>query len=130
MTDPVPSSEPRQEIPVTVGAVTELAGPGPAASAPPAAPARPPVEDPGATLGIIALVCAFLAPLAGAVLGILAMQQSRRAGIQNVPALVGLIVSAVSVVLTAVATILSVVVMVIWFVVMMAVMVNAPGVGM
>ena len=59
--------------------------PAPAAAAPAAAP--------GKTLGIVGLVFAFLFPLLGLILSIVAKVQSRGAGIKNTPATVGIILS-------------------------------------
>lgn len=70
--------------------------------APPAVYAAGPSveEDPGFVLGVVALVCAFFVQIVGLVLGIVALQQSRRAGRQNPTAIAAIIVSAGSIVLT------------------------------
>jgi len=52
-------------------------------------------DYPGKVLGIIGLVAAFPFSLIGLILSIVAFVQSRRAGYQNVPALIGIIVGAV-----------------------------------
>lgn len=46
---------------------------------------------PGKTLGIVSLILAFLLPLIGVILGIIASSQSRRAGVKNTPATVAMI---------------------------------------
>lgn len=64
------------------------------------APAAAPVV-PGKTLGIVALVLAFLAPLIGAILGFVAKAQSKPAGVKNTPAtaaiVIGLILTVVGI---------------------------------
>jgi hypothetical protein len=61
-----------------------------------AAPA-PGVEVPGKTLGIIALIAAFLISVLGIILGFVALNQSKKAGYPNGPAkaaiIVGIIIS-------------------------------------
>lgn len=54
------------------------------------APTPAPVV-PGKTLGIVALVLAFLAPLIGAILGFVARNQSKAAGVENTPAKIAII---------------------------------------
>lgn len=61
--------------------------------------AAPVAEDPGKTLGIVGLVLAFLAPLIGLILSIIARNQSRNAGFENKLAKAGIIVSIVFMVL-------------------------------
>jgi hypothetical protein len=58
---------------------------------PPAAAA--PVSAPGKTLGIVGLVFAFLIPLLGLILSIVAKVQSRGAGVKNTPSTVGIVLS-------------------------------------
>jgi len=58
-----------------------------------AAPAAP-----GKTLGIVGLVFAFLIPLLGLILSIVAKVQSRGAGVKNTPATVGIILSIIFIV--------------------------------
>lgn len=55
--------------------------------------------DPGKTLSIVGLVFAFIFPLAGVVLSGLAKQQSKKAGIKNKLASIGLIISSIMTVL-------------------------------
>jgi hypothetical protein len=62
------------------------------------APAPAPASD-GKTLGIVGLVLAFLAPLIGLIVSIIARNQSKAAGVENTPAKVGLILSIVFLVL-------------------------------
>jgi hypothetical protein len=64
--------------------------PAPAAAAPAA---------PGKTLGIVGLVFAFLFPLLGLILSIVAKVQSRGAGAKNTPATVGIVLSIIFMVL-------------------------------
>ncbi|MCL1899804.1 MAG: DUF4190 domain-containing protein [Promicromonosporaceae bacterium] len=59
-------------------------------------------EDPGKTLGIVALVFAFFFSLVGLILGIIAGQKSRAAGFKNTLATVAIWVSAVWMVLTVI----------------------------
>ena len=53
----------------------------------------------GKTLGIVGLVLAFIAPVIGLIISIVARSQSKKAGVQNTPAKVGLILSIVFIVL-------------------------------
>lgn len=62
--------------------------------APAPAPGTAPASD-GKTLGIVGLVLAFLIPLAGLIVSIIARNQSKAAGVENTPARVGLILSIV-----------------------------------
>lgn len=62
--------------------------PTPAPVPPAAAPAVP-----GKTLGIVGLVLAFVMPLLGLILSIVAKVQSRGAGAKNTPATVGIVLS-------------------------------------
>jgi hypothetical protein len=56
------------------------------------APAPAPVAD-GKTLGIVGLVLAFVFPLAGIIVSVIAKNQSKAAGVENTPAKIGLILS-------------------------------------
>lgn len=60
-----------------------------------------PAGDPtvGKTLGIVGLVLAFVAAPIGLILSIVALSQSKKAGVKNTPAKVGLILSIVFIVL-------------------------------
>ena len=60
---------------------------------------------PGKTLGIVGLVLAFLAPLIGLILSIVASNQSKAAGVPNTPAKVGIILSIIFMVLWIVITV-------------------------
>ena len=63
------------------------------------APMSPaPVAD-GKTLGIVGLVLAFLVPLAGLIVSIIAGGQSKKAGVPNGPAKAGVIISIILMVL-------------------------------
>ncbi|MDF2991359.1 MAG: signal transduction histidine kinase [Microbacterium sp.] len=57
-------------------------------------PVSGPTSYPGKTLGIIGMILAFPVSLIGLVISIVALVQSRKAGYQNVPAIVGIIVGA------------------------------------
>ncbi len=57
-------------------------------------PVSGPTSYPGKTLGIIGVVLAVPVSLIGLVISIVALAQSKRAGYQNVPAIVGIIISA------------------------------------
>ena len=78
---------------------------------PSAAPAL--TQDPGFILAVIGLVSAFFASIVGLVLGIIALQQSKRAGFQNPTAIAAIIVSASMTVITVVIVVFSIVVPVI-----------------
>lgn len=65
-----------------------------APSAGPGAPV-PGAPVPGKTLGIVALIVAFFFNLIGLILGIIALVQSRKAGVKNLPAVWAIIVGAV-----------------------------------
>ena len=67
-------------------------------------PAAAPVSD-GKTLGIVGLVLAFLIPLAGLIVSIVARGQSKKAGVPNTPAKVGLILSIIFMILGLIFTI-------------------------
>lgn len=66
--------------------------------APAPAPGPAPASD-GKTLGIVGLVLAFLAPLIGLIVSIIARNQSKAAGVENTPAKVGVILSIIFLVL-------------------------------
>lgn len=63
-------------------------------------PYVPVPQNPGKTFGIVGLVLAFfpVANIAGLVLSILGLRRSRRAGFGNVPAIVGIVVSALTII--------------------------------
>lgn len=67
----------------------------PQAAMPGSASTEPVGENPGKTLGIVGLVLAFLMPLIGLILSIIAKNKSKKAGFSNTPAVVGIIVSIV-----------------------------------
>lgn len=68
-----------------------------------------PAVVPGKTLGIVGLVLAFLAPLIGLILSIVARSQSSRVGAKNTPATVGIILSIVFIVVYVIIVIVVVV---------------------
>lgn len=59
----------------------------------PQLPAAAPV--PGKTLGIVALILAFFVQIVALILGIVALVQSRRAGVKNTPAVWAIVLSSV-----------------------------------
>ncbi len=65
------------------------------ATTPGSATTEPVGENPGKTLGIVGLVLAFLMPLIGLILSIIAKNKSKKAGFSNTPAVVGIIISLV-----------------------------------
>ena len=76
--------------------------PDPYSAPPPANPdsALPAAQaSDGKTLGIVALVLAFVAQLLGLILGIVARKQSKKAGVSNTPATVAIVLSVVFMVL-------------------------------
>ena len=73
-------------------------GPGPQPGAAPAG------EDPGKTLGIIGLIGAFLIPLVGLIISIIARGKSKAAGFKNGLATGGIIVSIVAMVIGVIVT--------------------------
>jgi hypothetical protein len=52
-------------------------------------------NDPGRVLGIVGFILAFLIPLVGLILSIVAFTQSRKVGIRNTLAFAGIIIAAV-----------------------------------
>ena len=60
--------------------------------APAPVPAGAPVSD-GKTLGIVGLVLAFVFALAGLIVSAIARSQSKKAGVKNTPATIGLVLS-------------------------------------
>jgi hypothetical protein len=79
-------------------------------NAPPPAQAHS-AENPGQTLGIVALICAFVFQLLGLILGIVALNQSKKAGMSN-----GLAVAAIwiSAILLAIGIIIGIIVAFAW----------------
>lgn len=73
--------------------------------APAPVPAPAPASD-GKTLGVVGLILAFLVPLVGLILSIIARGQSKRAGVPNGPAKAGIIVSIILMVLYVVGAII------------------------
>ena len=76
-------------------------------AAPVPAPAPAPASD-GKTLGIVGLVLAFVFALAGIIVSAIARSQSKRAGVPNTPATVGLVLGIIFLILQIVGIILSV----------------------
>lgn len=77
------------------------------ASAPQPAPAG--TDYPGKTLGIVGLIVAIFFNLIGLIISAIALNQSKKAGYKNTPALAGVIVGAVLFVIGLIIGILSVV---------------------
>lgn len=69
------------------------------AAAPMMASAPASGANPGHGMGIAGLVCAFLAPLVGLILSIVAMKKSKKVGMSNGLALAGIIIGAINTVL-------------------------------
>lgn len=59
----------------------------------------PGTDYPGKTLGIVGLVVAIFFNLIGLIISAIAYSQSKKAGVKNTPALIGIIVGAVLLVL-------------------------------
>ena len=80
--------------------------PNPGAPQAPTAPTYgPPAVQgpvPGKTMGIVGLILAFLLPLVGLILSIIAVVQSKKAGVKNTPGVIGIIVGALFTVLALV----------------------------
>ncbi|MCT9821540.1 DUF4190 domain-containing protein [Microbacterium sp. W1N] len=104
-TPPAPESAPAYTPPAAESAAPSApAYSAPAYSAPPAPAyaAGPGAPVPGKTMGIVALVLAIVPvglQLVGLILGIVALVQSRKAGVKNAPALWAIIVSSVLIVI-------------------------------
>lgn len=104
--------------------------PPPAAAAPAPAPhpsSAPSVtDDPGFMLGVVSLATSYFVSIVGLVVGIIALQQSRRAGFQNPTAIAGIIVSGAVLVITVITVIASFLFTAVWLVFVL-VMVQATG---
>ncbi|GLK15984.1 hypothetical protein [Herbiconiux flava] len=77
------------------------------ASAPQPAPAG--TDYPGKTLGIVGLIVAIFFNLIGLIISAIALNQSKKAGYKNTPALAGVIVGAVLFVIAIIFSIVTVV---------------------
>jgi quinol-cytochrome oxidoreductase complex cytochrome b subunit len=73
---------------------------------PPVAYPAAPAPVPGKTLGIVGLIVAFFFPLIGLILSIVARSQSKRVGVPNTQATVGIVLGIVFIVLYIVGAIL------------------------
>lgn len=80
------------------------------------------VDYPGKTLGIVGLVLAIFANVIGLIISAIALNQSKKAGYKNTPALAGVIVGAI---LTA----LSVIGVIFWIVLVAAALNSGAYVG-
>ena len=69
--------------------------------APPPAYSQPvqPAVNPGQTLGIVALICSFFFQILGLILGIVALNQSKKVGMKNGLAVAAIWISAILLVL-------------------------------
>lgn len=63
---------------------------------------QPAAQDPGKTLGIVALILVFFFSIVGLILGYVARSQSTKAGFTNTPAKVAIILGWIFVALTVV----------------------------
>ncbi|KQZ82253.1 hypothetical protein ASD56_15395 [Microbacterium sp. Root166] len=113
MTDPTVPSQPAAGDSSVPPAPPQYQAAPPAApsyaAAPSAGPVQPGAEDPGKTLGIIALVAVFFISILGLILGYVARGQSKKAGFKNTPAKVAIILGWIFLALTIIAIILAVV---------------------
>jgi hypothetical protein len=73
------------------------------------APGAPGGEDPGKTLGIVALVAVFFISILGLILGYVARGQSKKAGFKNTPAKIAIILGWIFLVLSIIAGIIAIV---------------------
>jgi hypothetical protein len=94
---PQPDMAAPAPMPATQEPMTASPTPQPAMGAPMAAPVAS-GQNPGHGMGIAGLVLAFLAPLIGLILSIIAMNKSKKAGMKNGLALAGIIVGSINVV--------------------------------
>ncbi len=62
---------------------------------------------PGKTLGIVGLILAFLAPLIGFIVSLIARSQSKNAGVKNTPATVGIIIGLIGTIIIIIAVVVS-----------------------
>jgi len=94
------NNTPSQPAPVT---------PQPAPSTAQQTNATTPLEDPGKTTGVIALILAFFMPLLALIIGIIARSTSKKAGFKNTPAFVAIILSSVFMALAVIGLLLVIV---------------------
>lgn len=93
------------------GATPPANNPAPAYGAAPAAPYGAPGVDPGRTMGIIALVAVFFISILGLILGYVARSTSKKAGFQNTPAKIAIILGWIFLVLGIIGTIIVIIVL-------------------
>ena len=101
----MPPTPPANPTPPSTPAPPPVPPTAPPAAPPPAPQAAMPMqpvpaggEDPGKGMGIAALIFAFIAPLIGFILGLMARSKSKKAGHKNGLALAAIIVSSISMV--------------------------------
>ncbi|WP_426324601.1 DUF4190 domain-containing protein [Microbacterium sp. E-13] len=117
---PQPASQPAAPPPPDDVTASPAPAPGGYPAAPPSYPAAPPAYGaapgaaygapaegpvPGKTLGIVAFILSFFVQLVALILGIIALVQSRKAGVKNGWALAAIIISAVLIVVGIIVTI-------------------------
>jgi len=106
---PPPAAAPASTPPPAYDAPPPAYGGAPAySSAPPAAYGAPADQQPvpGKTLGIVAFILSFFVQLVALILGIVALVQSRKAGLKNGWALAAIIISSVLIVIGIIVTII------------------------
>lgn len=89
-----------------------MTDPMPAAAPPPSGapvPAPPGTDFPGKTLGIVGLILAFFTTIIGLIVSAVALNQSKKAGFKNTPALVGVILGSIGVVIGIIVAIVAIV---------------------
>ena len=75
--------------------------------APAPVPAAAPASD-GKTLGIVGLILAFVFSLAGLIVSLIARSQSKKAGVQNTPATIGIVISILGLVIGLIVAIVTI----------------------
>ncbi len=101
----MPPTPPANPTPPSTPAPPSVPPTAPPAAPPPAPQAAMPMQpvpaggdDPGKGMGIAALIFAFIAPLIGFILGLMARSKSKKAGHKNGLALAAIIISTISMV--------------------------------
>lgn len=91
LTEPIAPTVPQQPVQYSPT-------PSPAVSPAP----QPASQDPGRTMGIASIIVGLFFGLIGLILGIVARNKSKKAGFDNTPALIGIIVSVIAMVIQAI----------------------------